>query len=82
MKTRPLEDSMPLIEDVEQLRNRANRDGFLFMRGLLPNDAVWRCAGLFSITRVRSAGCIPALPWMKGAPQRESESDTIRIRNG
>jgi ectoine hydroxylase-related dioxygenase (phytanoyl-CoA dioxygenase family) len=40
MKTRPLEDSMPLIEDAEQLRSRADRDGFLFVRRLLPNDAV------------------------------------------
>ena len=40
MKTRSLEDSMPLIEDAEQLRARANRDGFLFMRSLLPPDSV------------------------------------------
>ena len=40
MKTRPLEDSMQLIEDPEQLRSRANRDGFLFLRGLLSSDVV------------------------------------------
>ena len=40
LKTRPLEDSMPLIEDAVQLRRRANRDGFLFLRGLLPSEAV------------------------------------------
>lgn len=40
LKTRPLEDSMALIEDAEQVRSRANRDGFLFVRGLLPSDAV------------------------------------------
>ena len=40
VRTRPFEDSMPLIEDPAQLRSRANRDGFLFFRGLVPDDAV------------------------------------------
>jgi ectoine hydroxylase-related dioxygenase (phytanoyl-CoA dioxygenase family) len=40
MKTRFFDDSMPLIEDAEQLRSRADRDGFLFMRGLLPGHLV------------------------------------------
>jgi ectoine hydroxylase-related dioxygenase (phytanoyl-CoA dioxygenase family) len=31
---------MPLIEDAAQLRSRADRDGFLFFRSLLPADAV------------------------------------------
>ena len=45
MMTRSLEDSMPLIEDAEQLRSRADRDGFLYMRGLLPNDVVLALRG-------------------------------------
>jgi ectoine hydroxylase-related dioxygenase (phytanoyl-CoA dioxygenase family) len=38
--TRPFEDSMPLIGDPAQLRDRADNDGFLFFRGLLPDDLV------------------------------------------
>jgi ectoine hydroxylase-related dioxygenase (phytanoyl-CoA dioxygenase family) len=37
---RSLEDSAPLIGDQERLRERASRDGFLFFRGLLPEDLV------------------------------------------
>jgi ectoine hydroxylase-related dioxygenase (phytanoyl-CoA dioxygenase family) len=40
VKTCPLDDSTPLMEDPAQLRRRADRDGFLFVRGLLPQDAV------------------------------------------
>ena len=35
-----LEDSTPLLGDQERLRERASRDGFLFFRGLLPEDLV------------------------------------------
>jgi ectoine hydroxylase-related dioxygenase (phytanoyl-CoA dioxygenase family) len=40
LRTRPLEDSAPLIEDPVQLRERASRDGFLFFRRLLPEAVV------------------------------------------
>ena len=39
-RLRSFEDSAPLIGDQEQLRERASRDGFLFFRGLLPEDLV------------------------------------------
>lgn len=45
MNTRPFEDSMPLAEDPAQLRIRADRDGFLFFRGLLPADVVLALRG-------------------------------------
>jgi len=38
--TLPLEDCAPLIGDPAQLRERAYRDGFLFFRGLVPDDVV------------------------------------------
>jgi hypothetical protein len=40
MKTRPLEDSTPLIENPTQLRRQADRDGFVFFRGLVPDHLV------------------------------------------
>jgi hypothetical protein len=40
MKTRPFEDSSLLIENPEQLRERAARDGFLFFRGLVLDEQV------------------------------------------
>lgn len=40
MRTRTLEDSMPLVEDPVQLRLRTDRDGFLFFRELLPAGTV------------------------------------------
>ncbi|HTP88778.1 MAG TPA: phytanoyl-CoA dioxygenase family protein [Bryobacteraceae bacterium] len=39
-KIRPLEDSAPFVGDARQLRERADGDGFLFVRGLVPGDAV------------------------------------------
>jgi len=39
-RTRPIEDSAPLIENPAQLRERASRDGFVFFRGLLPESVV------------------------------------------
>lgn len=38
--TRPLVDASPLLCDPEQLREVANRDGFLWLRGLLPAKTV------------------------------------------
>lgn len=40
LRTRPFEDSTPIITNRQQLRQRAVRDGFLFFRGLLPVDVV------------------------------------------
>ena len=39
-RLRSFEDSAPLIGNPERLRERASRDGFLFFRGLLPEDLV------------------------------------------
>ena len=39
-RLRSLEDSAPLIENRERLRERVSRDGFLFFRGLLREDVV------------------------------------------
>ena len=36
----PFEDSTPLLDDVEALRAKAARDGFLFFRGLLDKQSV------------------------------------------
>ena len=41
MKTRPLEDSTPLIESPTQLQRQADRDGFVFFRGLVPDHLVF-----------------------------------------
>jgi ectoine hydroxylase-related dioxygenase (phytanoyl-CoA dioxygenase family) len=40
MRTHPFEDSSPLIECPEQLRERAAHDGFLFFLGLVPSELV------------------------------------------
>jgi ectoine hydroxylase-related dioxygenase (phytanoyl-CoA dioxygenase family) len=40
LRLRAFEDSAPLIEQPEPLRERAARDGFLFFRGLLPTEIV------------------------------------------
>jgi ectoine hydroxylase-related dioxygenase (phytanoyl-CoA dioxygenase family) len=40
MKTRPLEDSMSLIENPTELRLQADRDGFVLFRGLVPDHLV------------------------------------------
>ncbi len=40
MRTRPFEDSSPLIKNPEHMRQRAARDGFLFFRELVPNEPV------------------------------------------
>jgi hypothetical protein len=37
---RPFLDSAPLLSQPEELRRRMRRDGYLFLRGLLPRDAV------------------------------------------
>lgn len=37
---RPLRDSSPILEDTEALRARAEKEGYLYLRGLLPRDEV------------------------------------------
>jgi hypothetical protein len=39
-KTHPLEDSVPLMGNPVRLRERASQDGFIFFRGLVPDDVV------------------------------------------
>ena len=57
---RPFEDSTDLLQDGEALSDRMARDGYLFVRGLLPKDVV---EGLRSqlLDIARSAG------WTRGA---------------
>ena len=45
MNTTLLEDAAPFLGNADRLREMASRDGFLFVRGLVPEDLVQRLRG-------------------------------------
>ena len=61
-RLRSLEDSMPLIGNPEQLRQRASRDGFLFFHGLLRTDVVLPLRGCVLDYASRTGWLDPTCP--------------------
>ena len=57
MRVEELSDSSRLVTDPEGLRRRLAADGYLFFRGLLPEDEIW-AAGQIVLERLRSGGWV------------------------
>ncbi len=73
-RLRPLEDSAPLIGDQERLRERASRDGFLFFRGLVPEDLVLVIRSIRSKESVTCAHAFEAaFNWLMDSSEMEGK---------